>query len=84
MNLGIHPNSVFNGVGINSDVHQFIHNQRYYDALRVQLRRIDSTEHGIAFLDAVARYTDQLPTPNNRDHARELAEQITNFINNYQ
>lgn len=83
MTLGIHPNSVYNGVGIISDVHQYVHNEAYYNALDATLRNMNTTQEAIDFLDSTAAYIDALPSPTNADEARFYATQITQYIQNY-
>lgn len=83
MTLGVHPNSVYNGVGIIDDVHQYVHNEAYYNALDATLRNIDTTQGAIDFLDSTAAYIDALPSPTNADEARFYATQITQYIQNY-
>ncbi|MCE7948165.1 MAG: hypothetical protein DYG88_12125 [Chloroflexi bacterium CFX4] len=83
MELGIHPNSIYNGVGMNTQIHDYIHTQRYFDALRDRLRTIESTEGAVAFLNDLAREIDRLPLPNSRDEAQTLAQQVVEYIRNY-
>lgn len=83
MQLGIHPNSVFNGVGINTDIHRYIHNKSYYDALASQFRNFRSTDEAVTFLDDIARHIDGLPAPSTTEEARRFAEKVTEYIKQY-
>ena len=86
MDLGIHPNSAFNGVGIDAQVHAQLHGRykrAYNEVLQEALRNISTTQGAQTFLDDLARFVDGLPTPNASQTADQLAGQIVEFIKQY-
>jgi hypothetical protein len=86
MALGIHPNSAFNGVGINAQVHAQLHGRHkraYNEALEESLTNISTTQGAQTFLDDLARFVDGLPAPSPSQTADQLAEQIVEFVRQY-
>lgn len=82
MDIGIHPNSVYNASAIDGAVHHSIHTQEYYDAIRDVLAFSDR-DQAIVFLERLARHIDDLPSPSPARDAVSLAQDIVNFIKNY-
>ena len=85
MDLGIHPNSAFNGVGIDAQVHAQLHGRykrAYNAALARTLRTINDTATGQAFLDDLARFIDK-STPSVQRTTDQLAQDVIDFIDRY-
>jgi WXG100 family type VII secretion target len=83
MELGIHPNSAFNGVGMDKSIHKHIHNDRYYAALTDTLNALGNARQAQTFLDDLARHVDSLPKPNNPQEAKQLADRVVKYIREY-